>query len=241
LNSSGVVIVCALPLESAAILAGLGRAGFIDVIAAGMGPHSAGALAREIANRKPKPELVLSAGFCGALQDDLNVGDTVICDEIIDADSAATLSHPRAAECAQVFQNRLSESGTAVRRGVLLGTSTPVFSSAQKRALGQRFKALAVDMESVALARELHAQRIPVLVVRAVSDAAGDELPPETGEFLTPAGQPRTLRILRYLLGGPSKFKTLLLLKRHSDAAAKTLTTVFTTLRGSLGGDRYEP
>jgi hypothetical protein len=130
----------------------------------------------------------------------------------------------------------LNTAGMQAHRGVLLGVSTPVFTSAQKRALGQRFNALAVDMESVALARELHGQRIPVLVVRAVSDAVGDELPPQTSTFLTPAGQPRLWPIARFVLGGPTHVKALLRLKRHADAAAKALTGVFTALRGSLGG-----
>jgi adenosylhomocysteine nucleosidase len=51
-----------------------------------------------------------------------------------------------------------------------------VFSSARRRWLRHTFGALAVEMETAAVAQVAVAHRLPWVAVRAISDGAGDEL-----------------------------------------------------------------
>jgi nucleoside phosphorylase len=105
-------------------------------------------------------------------------------------------------------------------------TRDAVFTPEQKRALGVRSKAVAVDMESAALAAGL-GSRIPVIVLRAVSDSIDDNLPSEAGTFLDESGKVRLWNVARFALKRPWNVKTLMRLKRHSEAAAASLTAAW--------------
>jgi adenosylhomocysteine nucleosidase len=60
--------------------------------------------------------------------------------------------------------------------GTVVTGNQIIFSTARKRWLHQTFDALAVDMETAAVAQVGTALRLPWLAVRAISDAADDDL-----------------------------------------------------------------
>ena len=57
-------------------------------------------------------------------------------------------------------------------------------SARKSKQLGRQHDALAVDMETFAVAEVCRARAVDFLAVRAISDAVDDELPPDIGKLL---------------------------------------------------------
>lgn len=112
---------------------------------------------------------VLVVGFSGGLTPDLAAGDLVVGETIRDArgdtprpDRGLRAALPEASRGQIYSSERIVGRGDAKRE--------------LARALGSSRRA-AVDLESAALARAAAARGIPFTVVRAVSDAADEDLP----------------------------------------------------------------
>jgi adenosylhomocysteine nucleosidase len=71
------------------------------------------------------------------------------------------------------------ERTPGVHVGRLLTVDEIVRLPHEKRALGEKHGALAVDMESCAVAEVCRRHRVRFLAVRIISDAVDDELPPD--------------------------------------------------------------
>ncbi len=104
--------------------------------------------------------------------------DLVAAESLVDADGREIALDPAAlAPGLNDVQN--------LHRGRLLTVDRIVRLGEEKRRLGAEHQALAVDMESFAVAEVCRARDVPVLVVRAISDAVDDELPPDIGHLLS--------------------------------------------------------
>ena len=63
-----------------------------------------------------------------------------------------------------------------VHTGTIVTGNQAIFSTSRKRWLEQTFDALAVEMETAAVAQVASAHRLPWVAVRAISDTASDDL-----------------------------------------------------------------
>jgi hypothetical protein len=81
--------------------------------------------------------------------------------------------------------------------------------------------ALAVDMESGAVARAAARYALPFAVLRAVADVASEAIP--RAAAITPSGEPDIPRVLRGLLRRPWELPALIRLGRASAAAHAAL------------------
>jgi len=177
-----------------------------------------------------RPPLVISAGFAGGLSDRLERGDIVMANALIDR-SGHTLSLG--------LKGDFGARGTASRLhvGPLLTVPALVRTPAEKRQLFQQHAALACDMESFAVARACQQAHTPLLAVRVISDAAGDELPPEVSRLLDQTSLAGKLGAATgALVRRPSSLKDLWRLKadalQASDRLAKFLLSMFAQLPG---------
>jgi len=118
-------------------------------------------------------EAAVLGGFAGALVPELAPGTLVVADVVIDAASGAALALPLAG----ALEATARRAGLTVARGTLVTIDAVVKSAAAKRVLQQESGAIAVDMESAALAAALAARGVPAGIARVVLDAA-DELVP---------------------------------------------------------------
>jgi adenosylhomocysteine nucleosidase len=128
-----------------------------------------------------QPKVVISCGFAGALQPDLQVGELILATEVVNADGY----------CWPVPWPGDLPAGDwqpPLKRGRLLTTPQLIADVAQKRELGQRRQALAVDMESAIVASICSRQEIPFGCLRAVSDRVDTALSPELVSVLAGAG-----------------------------------------------------
>src|SRR5207253_3630838 len=100
-----------------------------------------------------EPRLVVSAGFAGGLDPKLQVGDVVVASKVAEPDD-------------QHWRTTLPmELGDRICGRVLTARSL-VGSPAEKRRLFRTTQAIAVDMESAAIAEACQSARIPCAVVR---------------------------------------------------------------------------
>lgn len=226
-----IVIVCALKEELAAVRAGIGKSSGRLIFRAGMGPESAARCAEEIRRKIAAPRWVISTGICGGLDSRLRIGDVVISAETIDAQSGRRVSSESASGMAAWISDALDHAGIKNFCGKTVCTRETVFSRNDKRALGEKFGAIAVDMESAALFGAFDPALTNCLVMRTVSDTADEDLPPEIVNFLDADGSLRLGKITQFVLKRPTKsIAQLRTLKRNSDQAAAALTAAWKTL-----------
>ncbi|MDZ4783092.1 MAG: hypothetical protein SGJ19_22835 [Planctomycetia bacterium] len=114
-----------------------------------------------------RPRWLISIGFAGGLSDDVKRHDLVV------GNSVASLSGERLA-----IDMKLDPTGQpGLHVGRLLTVDRIVRTPDEKRALAAQHEALAVDMESFAVAQVCQRERTRFMAVRVISDAAQDELP----------------------------------------------------------------
>ncbi len=161
-----------------------------------------------------RPKLVLSAGFAGGLAHDLRVGDLVVATEVCD-EAGTIVPVPWPGELNGVWE-------PLPHRGRILTTAAPVALAEQKKALGQQFAALAVDLESALVARWCQSQQVPFGAVRVISDDAHTSLSPELQGLLA-EGKPPIWRIVAAVARSPNLLRELSRLARHTRLAGKQL------------------
>ena len=160
--------------------------------------------------------LVISAGVCGALAPDLQAGDLVLPESVIGPSAERLNVTPTA-------YARATGLAGAARRGTLATSREVVATAEAKAALFARTGAVAVDMESSVILAHAAGAGCPTLVVRGVSDAAGESLPPELIGLVTEAGKLRTARALALTLTRPRVLPRALALRQ---ATRRALTAV---------------
>lgn len=162
------------------------------VVHLGIGPVAAASRIRELLAAE-LPDAVLCAGFAGGLDPRVQRTDLIIADNY---------SSPRLRARAQALTGKMPHRFF----GPLVTRPEPVETAEAKSALARETGALAVDMETAAVAEACAAAGIPMLSVRAISDAADASLPVPFAEWYDLQRQrPRRWALLRYLLRHPER------------------------------------
>jgi hopanoid-associated phosphorylase len=171
---------------------------------------------------------VVSFGLCGALDPALKVGDLVVGDAVGDADDWFE------ADADWTARIVAAEPGAAVGR---LGRADQVVSSvAEKTELRRRTGALAVDLESYAVARLARWFGVPFAVVRAVSDAASRALPHAAQVGLGADGRPAIGAVLASLRANPWQIGALIRTALEAEDGFHALERARAALGPRLGG-----
>jgi hypothetical protein len=156
---------------------------------------------------------VLSAGFSGGLQDGCPVGDLVLATEVVDEQG----------HCWPATWPRLQPSRDGgLRRGRILSCREPIGNTSHKRSLGSHFQALAVDMESAALARQCHSRGVSFGCLRVISDDVDTSLSAELVALLA-SGPITPVRAFKALLRSPRLASEFWRLARQTRYAARQL------------------
>jgi adenosylhomocysteine nucleosidase len=148
----------------------------VALILAGAGQANA-RHAAEILIDGHRPACVVSAGFGGGLATKLRRNDIVVADRLLDAEG-----HELAVE---LLPGLLAATGApGVHRGTLLTTDRVVRMPSERKALFDRTGALAVDMETFAVADVCAARHVAFSSIRVVNDTADETLPPDVEHLL---------------------------------------------------------
>ncbi|HZZ30131.1 MAG TPA: hypothetical protein VFE46_19190 [Pirellulales bacterium] len=125
-----------------------------------------------------KPRWLISAGLAGGLHPSVKRGDIIMPDCILGEDGRRL-----AIDFDISPQQKAATPGLHV--GPLMTIDRVVFKAAEKLALGQQQGALAVDMETLALAEECRREKQRFLAVRVISDPVDEELPADIERLVT--------------------------------------------------------
>ena len=149
-----------------------------------------------------QPQVLMSAGFAGALDAELKVGQILWPRTVVDAKDG-------------------SRTEAASGQGSLVSFSA-VAGPEQKAKLASAYGAQVVDMEAAAVARTAQGHGIAFLAVKVVSDEASFEMP-DMGRFVTPAGQFRSAAFAGFAVVRPWLWAGLIRLARNSGRASQVL------------------
>jgi adenosylhomocysteine nucleosidase len=180
------------------------------VAADGPGPRLAAHVAAVAAGRE-RVDVVVSAGFCGALDPVLRTGDVFVASRVEAVERG--ISYPAGTPV----------TGRPFAGGTLISLDRVVSSAAEKRRLRQS-GAAAVEMESAAVADFAGRAGCPFYCIRSVSDAAGEDLLFDFNEMRDAAGRFDRIRIAAAAVRRPFKrVPALISLRRRCREAALAL------------------
>jgi adenosylhomocysteine nucleosidase len=217
-------VLCTTGLEVEARIAR--RAGLSAVVGAGDRRRTV-AVVEEAASRA---ECLVSFGIAGGLAPGLKAGDIVLSTEVIDEDRRWLSSErlrPQISELAREL---------GAREGPVLGAQSVLAGTADKRRAWEETGAIAVDLESVVVARASAALGIPFVVLRAIADPASRELPPAALLPLSGDGWPAIGQVLASVLRRPQQLPTLWGVAREARQALQALVGPAHALNRVLAG-----
>jgi adenosylhomocysteine nucleosidase len=169
----------------------------VALLALGIGKECA-RIAADITIRCYRPDLIISAGFGGGLQPQVREGDIVVGTEILELrkDVGTEITWNVAHRCAVPprFQNEKTP-GSRVHYGKIITTEEMVLRAANKARIGKATGALAVDMETSAVAAVCAAKKTDFFAVRCITDNDHEDLPEGFNDFFV-LGQLRARRVL---------------------------------------------
>jgi nucleoside phosphorylase len=155
-------------------------------------------------------DYLISAGFAGALNDQLQLGDLLL---------AKNFSTVRPGE-------NFSLSSLPIHSADLLTVPALIDSSEERNKLALASGAVAVDMETEFIARACAAHGIPVLSLRVISDTPRELFPaPANILFDIERQQTRMPKLATYLVAHPHRIPRLVQFARRIGRARKVLAT----------------
>lgn len=189
---------------------------------------------------------LISLGLSGGLSPGLRPGDLVVAQRYL-MSNGRTLegSWESPAAAAEQMHTLLAAAGLPVQSGGILSTRDAVLSADHKAMLLKRFAALAVDMESAAVACAAAEAGLPSLACRVVCDPAHRSVPSALFAALSPDGRLKPSALIAALLGRPSLILEMSSLAIQSARACKSLQSAWRILvrsgfAAALAAGRYE-
>jgi adenosylhomocysteine nucleosidase len=223
---TGVGVVAALAAEARALGPAVKRIGDLDCLAdgtlvavSGMGCAAAGLAAVRLI--EAGVSALMSFGLAGGLDPRLSAGSVVLPSEIISRAGARFLTSTG-------WREQLRSSiarQRPVADGTLLSSGTAIDSVADKAAAFRETGAVAVDMESFAVAEVAAAHGLPFVAVRVIVDTAVDALP-RAVVAASRAGRVSLRRLVGGIAVAPLELVALIRLARRYRAATRSLAAV---------------
>jgi len=163
-------------------------------------------------------DCLISAGFAGAVDDQLHVGDLLLARNF----STVELSAARSAL-----------SSLSIHTADLLTVPSMIESGEERNKIAQATGAAAVDMETEFIARACAERAIPLLSLRVISDAPREPFP-APAKVLFDIERQRTsiMNLGLHLLKHPSAIPQLIAFARRGSTARRSLTAALEILLG---------
>lgn len=209
------------------------RLGATEIIgvATGLGIGRAADTARRAMRSLGPADLVIATGLAGALSEALQPGDLVLADcLILDAErpglTPTTVAIPPA-DLAR-FKAALKAHRLSFTTGTILTAAQILKDGAVKRGAHAASGALAVDMESAAIAAEAHRCGLRFACVRAVLDTVDEKI--VGAELAGPDGEVRPLAAVGFVLRNPAAVAGLARMMRSLNRATAALAAALEAL-----------
>jgi len=191
------------------------------VIVCGMGEENARAAAQKLL--KQNVTALVSWGTAGALTEKLHAGDLLLADGVV-SDDANNYSFDT--EWNKRIANELCETSLKIHNGMIAHTQQVLATVEDKKSLYLKNNALAVDMESIAIAQLANGANLPCVSVRAIVDEVSQSIPEAILKNTDKFGRPALVALFSSLIRKPGLITELIKLGKGMNAATKTLNTV---------------
>lgn len=166
------------------------------------------------------PDVVISAGFGGALDYDAPIGQTIL------GTSFLLFSGSRMVNSLETpLLPRLYRTPDRVRQGTVVTLEQPVEKRTVREKISSDFALPVCDMESYYLAERAIARGISFFAIRSVSDTGRTEVPSAFFEVCNGdvSGEYSTTKVFAMLVRNPHLIPKAMLLGFHSRTAARHL------------------
>jgi len=199
----------------------------VTLVKTGVGMRRARETAGRVLDALRNVDLVATTGVAGALHHGLQVGGIVLADRLMTRSEESF--HPQRVlevppQPFRRFARALDAGAIAYSEGGLLTSRRAIATVADKRLAAVQSGALAVDMESAVIAEEAHRRGLPFVCLRAILDAADDEL---AGAALTDEnGRVRPLAAAKTMVTNPSMLIGAARLMRNLRTSTRILAAV---------------
>ena len=204
----------------------------VDFVVTGMGAENATRCAESLICEPY--DVVIAAGFAGALRTELSVGDIVVASAV--QHQAPDVQH-QSPEAPASGTNRpldnpqtiisntdlvaLAAANGATIVETLLTVNKLAATSAEKSQLAPF--ANAADMESFAILSAARARAIPAVAIRVISDSLQQDLPAGVNTLVDEMGAVNVPGVAKYVVSHPLAVPAVVRLGRRSKSAAETL------------------
>ena len=170
-----------------------------------------------------QPKWVISAGFAGGLRPGLKRHDILMADGLVDLDGN------RLSVDLKIDPVALAQT-PGVHLGTLLTADHIIRLPADKLALGEQHQAIAVDMETFAVAQVCRKHQVRFMAVRVISDGVDDELPPDVEHLMEQQTSVRKFgAVVGTVMNRPGSVKDMYNLKENALVAADRLAKFLTS------------
>lgn len=226
-------IVAALPEEARALVGACSRRkthGFaycrshlnhdmhLVVVQSGMGMENAFSAARWLTENGVAA--LGCFGVSGGLDPDLRIGDLVFADAVfMERDDGINLVWKREGRNSEVIFPCSEAKDFPLRRGPIVTMKQAVLNAASKEALFHKTGAMAVDMETAAVARVANQSGLPFFAFRAICDTADVSIPEVLYLCVDQKGRPRFFYLIGLMIRRPLLISHLLRMKRDFSTA----------------------
>jgi len=209
--------------------------GEIYLIQSGMGLQRAGAATTALIDAT-RPAIIISAGLGGGVRNGLTTGDVVmgnrvmsLSDNSVDDITAIDNTHlvRNMAESLPVRDFTILDGCILTSRGILRKKEV-------RRLLPEEIRNPVLDMETCAVAEAASREAIPFLALRAVSDAADEEILFSIEEITDRDLNISIPRVIAAILRNPRILPQMIRLARNAKTAGNNLAIVLERLIRSL-------
>ena len=173
------------------------------LVCSGIGAGAAGRAAEAVAQMGV--EVLISAGFAGALVTGMRAGGPLTPEVVVDAETGARFR--------------------AIFGGGTLVSATRVLREEEKAALAHRYDAQGVDMEAATIAGVAERHGCGFLVVKAISDTLEAVLPP-VEPFIDAEGRFHTAKFVAHVAVRPHLWRSVARLAANQRKASQTISGV---------------
>ena len=191
--------------------ASIGRAS-VEFVVTGMGMENARRVTEAVMS--PEHKVCIGAGFAGALQADLKVGN------VLAARSVQILGQTTTLPCSRNVTMAAYENG-AIDAKMFLTTDHVIATADEKQRLSPF--AEAADMESFATVSVAKEKNVSCAVVRVISDRFDEDMPAEIDTTVDEFGRVKAGGVLQHVARHPLQIPALIRLGRQSKTAAEAL------------------
>ncbi len=207
---SRIGIIAALPAEAKCLSSKKLKAGLpieiqqdVFLCLSGIGHESALFAAKKLVALKV--DALISWGVAGAIDNSLKSGDVILASSIINGENRYSVSED--------WLSRVSEhflpSEPNIFSGDIASCKEICASIADKQHLSQNTGALAVDMESAAIAETATENNLDLLVIRTISDDADTAIPEAILKHTNNLGQPRIFNFMLSCILKPKQIREI--------------------------------